>query len=1132
MRNYENIVHEDHAQFTEETMVLSLQRLVDSATLPVFAKDAGGHYIYCNKAFAASIAGVPAAEILGKAMFELEPHLAHDFVEMEQNSDFELLRSQSPQTYEGAVRYTDGTPHQIRFQKTVIPDEQGLPAVIAGIMIDVSDQFAVQSSLTESKARYRGFIENAPEGVFIVDREGATIDVNKAACEMIGYAYDRLKHLNFIRLLAPESIEAGTRHFEQLLRTGRSSGDLVLRREDGSKIPLQIDAVRSGPNEFIAFAKDLTQRHEMVTQLRDSVSLLAAVTSAADLIVTAKSWREATGRMLSTIGVASSASRVCLFISRHKDDGTYDIALEFEWIDAALIDERFHVPAATLNLHDLGLQRWIDAFVAHHSIVVRSQSTPANEQVALNALGAISSVLVPLQVEGAWWGVLTLDQCDKDRAWTDQEIHGLRIIANILGTLIEREEVQDALVQRSEELFLSREDLERQAAELVSVNADLTLAKDQAEAATRAKADFLATMTHEIRTPINGVIGMTGLLLETRLDEEQREYAETVRASAHSLMGIVNDILDFSRIESGKMALEEVDFDLPALVEDTLEFIAPRAGAKGIEIGTFFGDAVPGKVHGDPGRLRQILLHLLDNAVKFTPAGTIEVLVDLASKPDADPLIRVAITDTGIGIAPEKAADLFEAFRQEDNSATRKYGGMGLGLALVHDLVHLMRGEISVSSEPGEGSTFAFTARFRPSGTGTERSCHLTGDAAQVKALIIEPLALTQRALAEQLARFGVTPDTATHLPDADTPSTTPHYDVLFIEECAVDAGRLEGLLRIERDHAVHPPVIVVLAPEDNKPKTLAPRSGWRMLHRPVRTTELQDVLQSAILNHHAKVHDLALKTEAQKISRRYRILLAEDNIVNQKVAAKLLEKLGHHVDAVSDGVEALRALEQIPYDLVLMDCEMPELDGIETTRRIRDAHSSVRWHEIPIIAMTAHNDAEDRKRCMTAGMNEFASKPIEMAALAELMAKVMNNAGKPEPQEAPPMCPPQEIFDLHDLMQRTDFDHELAVEMVQTFIPDAAKRIVELDAAVARRDLQGATLLTHTLKGSAGNAGAASLSALARTFEDELRSEQTGNAGRYIDDLKAGLQTFTRTVLATGIPLPFEPPTFGPEHA
>lgn len=1113
-------------------MILSFQTLVDNASLPVFAKDTRGQYVYCNQAFAASVVGLPAADVIGKAMVELEPRLSHDFVEMEHNSDVELLRNMKPRVYEGQVTYADGSSHQIRFQKSVHLDGQGLPAVIAGIMIDVSDQFAVQRSLTASKARYRGFIENAPEGVFIVDRDGNYLDVNRAACEMTGYTYEQLRHLNIIRLLAPESIDAGARHFEQLLRTGRSSSDLVLRREDGSRILMQVDAVRSGSNEFIAFCNDLTHRHETETRLRDSVSLLAAVTSAADLIVTAKTWRETAGRVLSSVGVAAAASRVCLFTALENPNGTRDIVLEFEWIDAALIDDRFHVPAATLNLHDLGLQRWLDAFVAHHDVIVRAQSTPANEQSALNALGAISSVLVPIRVEGEWWGLLTLDQCDRDRAWTDQEIHGMRIIANILGTTIGREEAQDALVQRSEELFLSREDLERQAAELVSMNADLTLAKDQAEAATRAKADFLATMTHEIRTPINGVIGMTGLLLETRLDEEQREYAETVRTSAQSLMGIVNTILDFSRIESGKIRLEEVDFDLQGVVEDTVESIAPGATAKGIEVAIFFGESVPGKVHGDPGRLRQILMHLLDNALKFTPTGTIEVLVDLASKPGMDPLIRMAITDTGIGIAPDKASVLFEAFRQEDNSATRKYGGMGLGLALVHDLVRMMHGEVSVSSEPGTGSTFAFTVRFTASRTGSERTYHLTGDPAQVKALIIEPLALSQRALEEQLSRFGVAADVAAHAPDTGAQRTLPHYDVVFIEESEADVVPLDRMAGIQRNQAVHPPIIVILTAETGVQKTPLLHPEWRRVARPVRTPELQDILQTAILNHHAKAHSTVHTVEGRVPGPRFRILLAEDNIVNQKVAAKILEKLGHHTDTVSDGNEALRALEQIPYDLVLMDCEMPEMDGFETTRRIRDAQSTVRWHAIPIIAMTAHDDVEDRKRCLAAGMNEFVSKPIEVATLAETLAKVMSSVSRPGAKEQAPVCRPQEVFDLNDLMQRTDFDHELAVEMVQAFIPDAARRILELDAAVARHDLQEATLLTHTLKGSAGNAGAVSLSVLARTFEDELRSKQTGNAGRYIDDLKTALQTFTRTVVATGIPLPFEPPMFDQPHA
>ncbi|WP_319507212.1 PAS domain S-box protein [uncultured Methanolobus sp.] len=912
-------------------------------------------------------------------------------------------------------------------------DDEGNITGLTLILTDITENKRSEQALLAEEARIRAIAELAQDAILMMDPQGDISFWNPAAERILGYSVEEAIGQNLHLLLAPQRYHASQQEaLTRFLKTGQ--GNAVGKT-------LELEALcKDGPEISVELSLS-------VIELPDGWHSVGII-------------RDITDRKLAEHKLKESEERHRLLADNSTDViWTMDIDGRFTYVSPSVQKLRGYTPEEVIKqkpeefLTSASLQHYSEGIKLVAKVVQTGAHFP------------------PQRFE--------LEQPCKDGSgvWTEATIGGM---------------------YNEQDEFIGILGVSRDIKERKELENTLIIEKEKAQEATKAKSEFLANMSHEIRTPMNGVIGMTGLLLDTELSDEQRHYAETVRLSGESLLQLINDILDFSKIEAGKLELEMVDFDLHSMLDDFASMVSVRAHEKELEFICAPAPDVPACVQGDPGRLQQVLTNLAGNAVKFTHEGEVVVQVTLESQTDTEVMLRFSVRDTGVGIPENKKHDLFGKFYQVDASTTRQYGGTGLGLAISKQLVEMMGGDIGVESEKGKGSEFWFRISLVKQPEGRRKKVH-SAEIMDSRVLVVDDNATNREILNKRISSWGAKVDEAVDGPTALQALYRAHEDgeqyhvvVLDMHMPGMDG---ESVARfIKSDAKLKSVPLVMLSSLGQRSNLLNPGERYfaAYLTKPVRNQELLDVL-SGILNmekQKSKVNTrVNTPSSSSKSHKNLRLLLAEDNIVNQKVAQVMLQKMGYHVDTVANGIEAIKALEMLPYDLVLMDVQMPDMDGLEATRLVRDHQTAVLDHEIPIVAMTAYAMKGDKERCLEAGMNDYIAKPVSLQTLMELLEKWQrilehetswNGMSGEEINESPDHL----VFDRPALLERVMNDEDLSRRLIAIFLEDMPKHVIALRDDIGKRELENVNVYAHKIKGASANIGGVALSAVASQME------------------------------------------------
>ena len=843
----------------------------------------------------------------------------------------------------------DGAIRWIRNRTFPVSDSEGKFSRVVGIAEDITDRRQAEEELYRSRQMLQSILDNIPQRVFWKDRNSIYLGCNRA------FASDA--ELNSpAEIVGKSDLDLG---FSEVADLYRADDKLVM---EGGFPKLNYDERQNKPGGNTRWVR--TNKLPLRDREGDVIGVLGTYEDITQRRQVEQALMEAEEKYRSLVfnipDVAWSidAAGQYVFISPTVEKITGYSASEIEGHGTRFIVERIHPDDIDAVLAAMG------------GLFARDE--PYNAECRVQARS------------GEWIWV-------HDRAVSTYEKNGVRYADGLLSNITERKQAEEAMRK----------------------------AKEAAEDANRAKSDFLAKMSYEIRTPMNGVIGMAGLLLDTELTPEQRQYAEIVRSSGEALLAVINDILDFSKIEARKLRLEVTDFDLRSLLEYAADVLAFKASEKGLELICELDPGTPWRLRGDPGRVRQVLLNLLGNAVKFTPHGEVALRVRLEAEDAHTATVRFTISDTGIGFRQDRATALFEPFVQADGSRTRRYGGTGLGLAIAKQLDEIMGGRIGVQTKEGKGSTFWFTAVFAKQSPPSAAVTDLHPRLRDAKVLVADDNASSRSRVCRLLHSWGcrlqesVDGSSALKILRQAAQAADPFRMALLDMSLPGMDGEELGR-RIAADPQLHQTALVLMTGFSQHRQSDSARLRALGFAGHVSKPIWARTLRETLLSLDAKGGGTVTPTQQAvpplrpaRVKGQARILVAEDNLTNQEVAVALLNKLGYRADLVANGVEALRALRQADYDVVLMDCEMPEMDGYEATHCIRQRQGGTRNADMPIIAMAADAKTGDREKCLQAGMSDYLAKPVEARQLAAVLEKwLMAPADGGEMEHAPSRHP------------------------------------------------------------------------------------------------------------------------------
>ena len=961
---------------------------------------------------------------------------------------------------------------QVELENRVLERTAELAEANTGLTVEITERKQMESALRESEERYRDLFENANDIIYTHDLQGNYTSVNKTCERIIGYTNDEALRMNITQIVAPEYIE-GARQLLARKTTEKtpSAYELEIVAKDGHRVMIEVNSrltYEDGkPAGVQGMARDVTERKRTEAERQVISDIVQGVITTANL----DELLQLTHRSIRKLLYAENC-----FVTLY-DPATSLMHFEF-WADK--FDPVPEPRPVGTNFSSYVLR------TSQPILLTEANKKRMYERgdVELSGTDSASWLGVPLRTPSGTIGVLVVQHYEEAAAYTQRDLEFLSAVGDQIALAIER--------KRGER--------------------DLELARDVALESVRLKSEFLANMSHEIRTPMNGVIGMTGLLLDTDLDEEQRDCAETIRSSGEALLTIINDILDFSKMEAGKLQFETLDFLLTNAVEDTIELLAERANQKKIEFASLVYSDVPTALRGDPGRLRQVLTNLIGNAIKFTEHGEVIVRVAKESETKDDVVVRFMISDTGIGISDAAQKNLFQAFTQADGSTTRKYGGTGLGLAISKQLVELMDGQMGVTSTPGRGSTFWFTARFGKQIESSALHQPPVVSLEKLRVLVVDDNATNRKILSHQLSSWGMVHQEADsgfqalELMRSAAAEGAP-YDLAVLDLMMPGMDGFELARTIKSDPGIAGMHLVMLTSYGERGHGATAREAGvaAYLTKPVRQSSLFDCLAN-IVNAAAVTAEVTpaepgpqLLTKhtlrESKMSSHKLILLAEDNVVNQKVAIRQLHKLGYRADAVANGSEAIEALSRISYDLILMDCQMPEMDGYEATAEIRRQEGETR--HIPIVAMTAHALTGDREKCIAAGMDEYITKPVKLEELSRVLELFLRTPDTdPGDQAGLNPTPLVDVDRMHEMMGDEPVEF---LEIANLYLDQMSQNLHRLDAAVASGNHVEVELIAHNCAGTSANCGMNAVAIPFRELETVGRNGCLDNAPAFL---------------------------------